>query len=207
MEYFALVQTVAPATEPLTLTEAKDWLHVDLADTSQDGVINGLISAARQRCESVTRRALITQTWRMSLDRFPGLVAVSPDYPGWEYLRLGSDGDPRVIRCPKPPLASVTSIKYVDTTGTLQTLDPATYQVAKDGLIGRIFPAYGLYWPIIRPQAEAVQILFVAGAAAAPEEIKDRMKAYVGHCFTRREEQDDDYLERLFWSFQVPGYF
>ena len=64
-----LALSAAPATEPITLTEAKLWLKVD--DSTDDDLITALIIAARQACEDYTHRSLITQTWQMTLDRFP----------------------------------------------------------------------------------------------------------------------------------------
>ncbi len=200
--------------EPLALNGdggVKQWLRIDDSDTSQDGALNRLIKAARQRCESVAGLALITQTWQLQLDRFPGLVVVAPDFPGWEYLRLGSDGDPRVIRLPRPPLQAVSSIQYTDTTQTVQTLPSSGYIVDNKTQLARVFPSYGNYWPVTLPQAGSAVITYTAGfgdaAANVPAEIQDRLLAYVAHCYEHREDQDDDYLDRLFVSFAVKGYF
>lgn len=210
MEHFGLVQTAAPASEPLSRDEAKAFCRIDAEDTSQDSLVDTLIAAARQRCEKTTRRALVTQTWRVTFDRFPGLVFVTPDYPGWEYLRLGADGDPRVIRLPRPPLQSVTSVQYVDTAGVLQTISSSDYLVDTDTELGRLFPAYGTYWPVTRPQANAVRIVYVAGYGAAsdvPADLKHRLLVHVAHSFERREDADEAFLEKLFESFAIGSYF
>ena len=55
-----------PAVEPLTLAEAKSYLRVDTVD--EDDTIAALIAAARLLVEAYARRALITQSWRLSLD-------------------------------------------------------------------------------------------------------------------------------------------
>src|SRR6185312_1787932 len=54
----------APAIEPLSLDEAKAFLRVD--NTDEDGVIGALIAGSRIHIEAQTRRALITQSWRLS---------------------------------------------------------------------------------------------------------------------------------------------
>ncbi len=211
-EYFALKRTANPACEPLALKgkgSVKEWLRIDDDDTSQDGSLNRLIKAARERFEEQCDRALITQTWRMTFDRFPGLISVSPDYPGWEYLRLGSDGDPRVVRLARAPLQAVLQISYVDTSPATQTLDPSKYLVDVDSELGRVFPAYGQYWPVTQPQAGAVSITYAAGyanAAAVPSEIQDAMLAWIAHRWTRRDKPDDEYLERLFLPWSLRGY-
>ena len=69
----------------------------------------------------------------------------------------------------------MTTLKYVDTSGTLQTLVQDTdYQVDADSEPGRLLPFPGKYWPPTRRQANAVQVTFVAGyglAAAVPDTI------------------------------------
>jgi hypothetical protein len=58
-----------PASEPVTLQEAKDHLRVDLDD--EDSVIEGFIKAARTDCENLQNRAYISQTWELWLDEWP----------------------------------------------------------------------------------------------------------------------------------------
>ena len=68
----------APAIEPLTLSEAKDWLRVEHGD--DNAIIAALIASARSHVEAHTRRALIAQTWRLIRDVWPtdGRIAVLP---------------------------------------------------------------------------------------------------------------------------------
>ena len=59
----------APASEPVSLAEAKLFLRVEHDD--DDDLIAALIAAARVQVEAQTRRALITQTWRLVRDVWP----------------------------------------------------------------------------------------------------------------------------------------
>lgn len=68
----ALKLITPPASEPVTLQEAKNHLRVDVSD--DDSLISTLITVARQKAEEFTRRSLITQTWELSLDGFQGIV-------------------------------------------------------------------------------------------------------------------------------------
>jgi hypothetical protein len=56
-----------PATEPVTLAQAKAWLKVETDD--EDALIAALIPAARARAEWHTGRAFVTQGWTLWLDR------------------------------------------------------------------------------------------------------------------------------------------
>jgi len=100
----ALVQTVAPTAEPVSLEEAKWHLRIDTDDN--DYIIEGLIKAAREHAEAVLNRALLSQTWCMYLEDWPD----DEDY----------------IEIPYPPLQSITSIIYTDYNGALNTWTVAT---------------------------------------------------------------------------------
>lgn len=67
----ALKQISAPAVEPLKLEEAKIHVRVDADIDEDDGLINGLIAAARQDCEKFQNRAYITSTWELWMDEWP----------------------------------------------------------------------------------------------------------------------------------------
>jgi uncharacterized phiE125 gp8 family phage protein len=68
----------APAFEPVTLEDAKSFLRVEHDD--DDDVIAALIAGARIHVEAQTRRALITQSWRLVRDAWPtdGRIDVRP---------------------------------------------------------------------------------------------------------------------------------
>lgn len=161
----ALTLVTAPVGEPFTLTDAKDHLRITI-DT-EDSLINALIVSAREFAEGNTRRALITQTWDLTLDAFPDAIEV-----------------------PLPPLQSVTSVTYIDTAGTTQTLVANTdYTVDTKSEPGRIVPAYGKSWPSTRDIVNAVTVRFVAGygnATAVPKSIKQAMLMHIEHMFDNR---------------------
>jgi uncharacterized phiE125 gp8 family phage protein len=151
---------IGPKSEPITLDEAKAHLRIDEDITADDALIDLLIGTARKSAESMTRRALLPQTWELALDRFE-----------------------KVIRLPRPPLIEIESIKFVDPGGTLQTLNAGFYQVDSHSEPARLLPAYGTAWPATRPQANAVVIRYTAGysnAAAVPDEIKQWMLLQIG---------------------------
>lgn len=56
----SLITTVAPTSEPVSLTDVKSWLRISWTD--DDFLLSMLITDARQWVESRTSRALVTQT-------------------------------------------------------------------------------------------------------------------------------------------------
>lgn len=150
------------------------------ANTTTDPTIADLIVDARARVEDVTGRQLLEAEYRL-------------DRPGWP-----SDG---FIELPRPPCLEVPSVKYIAADGTLTTLAPSQYLVtAPSGpyaRAGRITPAYGVTWPSVQPQANAVQVTFLAGygttRADVPGTIKRAMKLIAG---TYYEQRENDVLEK-----------
>jgi uncharacterized phiE125 gp8 family phage protein len=162
-------QTVAPTTEPISLTEAKSHMRVDISD--DDDYITSLITAAREYIEFATRRALITQTWRYSLEKWP-------------------TGDEFEI--PKPPLQSITTFQYTDSDGTTSDVDSDLYEVDTDSEPARIKLAYGQSWPSETLKAtNPIQVTFVAGygddAEDVPGYLRHAIKFLVEHWYENRE--------------------
>lgn len=179
---YGLTLITAPSGEPVTTAELRDWVRV--SGSAHDTLLASLGAAARELCEKLMGRALMTQTWRLSLDGFP--------WPGgWHVLRHPSIWpDPHTIRLPKAPLQSVTGVTYYDMGGNLQTLATSVYDVDAAHDPGRITLALGQTWPVTRPRPGAVRVEFVAGygnAAAVPEAIKLAIKLSVAQWFENRE--------------------
>lgn len=155
----SLTLVTGPATEPLTVAEAKTHLRIDSAD--RDSEIEAMIKEVRDHVERVTNRALITQTWEQSFRGFSNVMTL------W-----------------KAPLQSVTSITYVDDDGATQTLSTDVYQVDTRHTPGRVLLAYGQTWPSVRDQENNVIVQYVAGYATTadvPLSIKRAMKLLLGH--------------------------
>ncbi len=96
----------APASEPVSLAEAKLYLRVEHDD--DDDLIAALIAAARVQVEAQTRRALITQTWRLTRDVWPagGALPILP-----------------------VPLREVTAIGVYDADGMIHALDVDDFHI------------------------------------------------------------------------------
>lgn len=190
---FPFTQTVAPTAEPVTRAEAK--LYARITNQIEDELIDELIVAARIAIETWTLRQLVTATWKLFLDAFPSRVlrGGDPRHPGIRPVQVAA------IVLPRPPLASVTSIKYLDVDGNQQTLDTAVYDVDTDSLPGRITLAFGASWPVVRREAKTIEILYVAGygaASAVPNNAKVAIKMLVNDAYEHREFRQEIKVEQ-----------
>jgi uncharacterized phiE125 gp8 family phage protein len=151
------------STEPVSLAEAKT--HMKVEEDAEDSLILDLISAAREYCESFTRRTIATQTLETYCDSFPHC----------DHIKL-----------PMPPLRSVTSVKYTDSDGTETTLANTEYLV--DTVNGRIVLPYGGSWPTATMNpVNPIKIRYVAGYTTLPAQIKQAMLLLIGHWYDNRE--------------------
>lgn len=157
-----------PTSEPVTLAEAKAQCRVDVAD--DDAVLTNYITAARRWCETIARRAFLTQTWQLWLDAWPS---------------------ERFIVLRMPPLQSVSSVVYYDDADQAATLDVSNYYVDAVSEPGRVVLRSDAGWPSTTlREANGVCVTFVAGwttAANVPPTIKHAILLIVGHWYENRE--------------------
>lgn len=159
----------APTLIPITLAEAK--LHCKVDVTDDDALITSLISAATEAAEQVTGRALLPQTFELTLDAFP------------DYFELT-----------RQPVTAITSIIYQNTAGALITLAGSAYTLDASNESGpaKVTPAYGTAWPEARADVAAVKLRYVAGytnAAAVPESIKSWIKLQIAAMYENRSAE------------------
>lgn len=146
----ALFRTVEPAVEPVSLADAK--LHLRITQDDEDDLIAGLIRGAREEVEAQTGLALITQSWRLTLDCLPpaGRVALA--------------------RC---PVAEILSVTLYGADGEATVLDPSAYD---SDIVSR--PARLIFAAPLEPlrSMNGVEIDFSAGYGAAGDAVPDRLK-------------------------------
>lgn len=188
----SITQTVAPTAEPLTLDEVKRYLRID--GTDDDAVIESLMLAAREDVETWTGRTLLTTSYALRLSDFEWCTCCG------------------VLRLPRPPLQSVTSISYLDSAGATQTLATTVYQVDAYSEPGRITLKTGQSWPSTYTDSfNNVTVTFVAGwtLATIPERVKMAMKLLIGGYYEHREDmlevrvQDNAAVCRLLWGLRI----
>lgn len=161
-----------PSFEPVTLAEAKLWLRVDDDDTDQDAMVQLLIIAMRERAEHLTGRAFVTRELELRLDAFP-------------------DGE---IQLPyAAPLRSVSSIRYLDADGVLQSLDasPTWWQEDAVRIPGVVAPASSQSWPNTGDYLSAVRIAYTVGLVSPsliPRSVRLWMQAAISTYYEQREQ-------------------
>jgi uncharacterized phiE125 gp8 family phage protein len=153
-----------PLIEPLSLAEAKRWLRVDHAD--DDGLISTLIQSAREMVEARTGRALMAQTWRVTLDDWP---------------------DSYRIALPLLPVLSITAVRVISAAGQGAVLASASYtlEVQSDP------PVLAVSTPLPPGRLRnGIEIDVVAGYGAAasdcPETLRQAMRLMLGAAYARR---------------------
>lgn len=146
----------APAAPALTLAAAKLALKIEVGDVEQDALIMAWIEGITDHAEHCMGRSLIHQSWRVTLDRFPS-----------------------VIRLPRPPVASVAGVKYIDAAGVLQTLAVDQYQVDTESEPGRVLPAPGVSWPSTATRFNAVTVEAVCGYGATDTSVPKAIHLYL----------------------------
>ena len=130
-----LTLVTPPAIEPVNLTQLKQQARIPYADN--DSVLTLYISAARETIERYLRRALITQTWDITLDWGPA----------W-------------IELPKGNLQSITGVYYTGLDNVEYTVPTSVYiSNNAQNLLGLNI---GNVWPLHRGKA-GFRVRYVCG--------------------------------------------
>ncbi len=133
-----------PASEPVTLSEAKLFLRVD--HTSEDALLTTLIAAAREAVEVACGRALITRRVRESLDIW------RRDSVAGALLGLG-------------PVTNIVAVRLIADNGSQSVIDPSRYRLEGAGDRPRLVFEAGV--PATLRSAGGIEIDYDAGYAAS----------------------------------------
>ena len=156
----------------ITLPEAKLFLREDEADN--DTIITDLIVSLSKTLEDVLGISLLQQTWRYIFERFP-----YSNYP---------------IQLPRPPIQSVSSIRYVDTDGVQQTFPEAKYGVDLD--LELVYLTGNETWPSTKAfrNRPTISIEYVTGyltAADVPGDLILKLKEVMSSTYDARNPNQD----------------
>lgn len=154
-----------PLVEPVSIGEVRSWLRVDNAE--DDVQIATLIAAARLAIERATRLALISQTWRITLDRWP------------------KDG---VLHIPLAPFQSLVSFVTYDASRTATSVSSSAYTLDSAPLSPRIRLEAALLQPGLAMAGVELQVVvgFGPDGASVPAPLRQAIKQLVANGFEHR---------------------
>lgn len=153
-----------PTSEPLSLAEAKGFLRIEHDD--DDTVIETMIIAARTHIETLTRCAMIAQTWRFIRDSWPDEGRIA--------LRRG-------------PLLSIEDVRIFNSEGIASSLDSESFVIDRAANVVAS-PVWTLPVPgRVIAGIEIDAVLGFGGAAdAVPEDLRQAMRLLVAHWYEHR---------------------
>jgi uncharacterized phiE125 gp8 family phage protein len=168
----ALKLITPPSLLPVSLAEAKMQCRVDTAD--EDSLISGMIAAATDKAEHYTGRAIMAQTWELSLDAFRSAI---------ELTRI--------------PVANISQFTYLDAQGVEQSLSPSQYYLVNsdDFTSAYLVPSVNMVWPSTGSYPNACTVRFVAGYANASA-VPPAIKQWVLICVAAMYEYREAYTEK-----------
>jgi len=145
---------------------------------SEDTFFAAVIPQAREMFEAATGIACITQTWRLTLDQWPGGREVFE--PGVQMLpvsELYSGSKFNYVTLPRYPLQSTDAITTYDMSRSATTITPSDHFFDDTASFpGRMVLKDAAVWPIALSSRNAIEIDYIAGfgdtAADVPESIK-----------------------------------
>lgn len=157
---------------PMSVEQAKAYLRVLHSD--DDDQIRELILEAYGIVEARTGRMIRTCSAVLTMDGFP-------------------DNSGQIV-LPRPPLTSVTHVKYYNQAGTLTTLASVlAHEVFVPGLLAR--PIALSDWPETYERLDAVQITYTGGGSE-PEQLRAAVRILIDLAYNDHEPTKAAQMER-----------
>ena len=158
-----LVRLTPSASRAVSADEVKRYLGIESDETGWDSLIADLIASAEAEVEDVIGRAVMPQTWALSLDAFAD-----------------------EIELPRGPVSAVTAVDYLDSAGAAQVASPTLYTLDAVSDPQWIVLNEGETWPDTLDRVNAVTITFTTGFAEVPGPIKEAIKVAIAARWTDR---------------------
>lgn len=162
-----------PALEPVTVADARAYLRI--STNSEDDILRRLIATARELVEAETGMALIDQTWRLRVDRWPrsGRLAIF-----------------------KYPVKSVVSVVAYRPDGTAISFAPEEFVLHHERRPQRVYMTQ-------YPDAASftgLEVDFIAGfgetSVGVPDAMKQAILTLTAHLYESRAGVDADATSR-----------
>jgi len=168
-----LKRTSEPASLAVDLTLAKKQVEIAESDTTHDAQITTIIKRATGFVERWTRRALITQTWRLTLDEIHERIPL-----------------------PRPPAASIVSVQYRDSNDAWQTFSSSEYTLLDESSPAELF--FKNLPPMNSILPQSYRIVYTAGFGstytAIPAELTGVIYELVAFWFMNRGDTGQEYV-------------
>lgn len=156
---------------PVTLDEAKRHLRILGEDLNDD--VTGALEAATEYCEAIVGRSLRSTT------------TLTQSYRCWPKAPVWFD---------REPVASVTHVKYYDTTGTLTTVSSSYYRLHQQSEASATLEWDDSFsFPALDARDDAVIVTYAAGYGAVssvPARAKHAVKLALSLFFGDLTEKD-----------------
>lgn len=189
-------QALQVGAEPVTLAEAKQWARVEFTD--DDSLIQDIIRASREWCESVEiKRSCMLQGFTYYSMGFPWsggyynrLVRSLGPSPWWLPTSQG------VIMLPRPNLQFIISIQYKDpASGNLLSIPLSNVLNTVGQVPSQIMPVYGMVWPLPQPTLNAVQITYATGYGPWESDVPACVRLAMRSMIAANYENRESYLD------------
>lgn len=161
----APVTVTPPASEPVALAAAKEFLSIEPDETLHDAQLARFIAAARGQAEAVTGTRLVPQT-----------------------VEIGASCWLDVTRFPIGPVRAVTEVMWTDATGTVAPLPLDDFELFGRGLdrglrakAGKAVP------PGLRRVPDSIRVTLEVGYDTVPEPVQTAILIMVADLFAQRE--------------------
>lgn len=172
--------------EPVTLSRAKQYLNVDFDDN--DVTIADLIVRARSLCETISARALATQTIREDFTieaGDTGLYASNDSFSESQGGPWSAQGS-MCFTLSVPPLQSITSVETRATLTSAFTAFTGTYVIDDTSEPARIYiesPVSAVVWRF-------TYVTGYAGTYIVPPDLLQGIYEAIAYWYQYREAQD-----------------
>jgi uncharacterized phiE125 gp8 family phage protein len=184
-----------PAIEPVTLEEMRQHLRID--DEDEHEYLLDIIREAREEIEQASGLSLISQTWRLAIDRWP-----AGKQEWWDGVRQGhinqiyGPESYSALALPKYPLLSVDSVKvYDEDSNETDVVIADTFDIDTIQRPGRMTLKVGATWPIALRSNNAIIIEYTTGYGTAatdvPSPLRRAVKALAAYLFNHRGDGCD----------------
>lgn len=173
--------TTRSADCPVSLDEAK--AHLRVLNEDYDVLVQSLIEAATEYCETHTGRSLrVSQT-------------LTQKYRQWPCNPVRFDRQPVLENVPESePAEAATVVQYYDANGDLQEVDAENYRLHQSSEAAAYLEFdSGFTRPTLESRDDAVVITYLAGygdVASVPHRAKQAILLLMGHWFWQGNAED-----------------